>query len=137
MAVTYHDYNCGHPWYYLLGGAVQSPKAILAEAERRDFKGYREEEIRAADRKSEPQRSEALRELKEQALHDIRSDLVSYRKAARQLSVLRREVEENDNPSKCLSVHTSLSLKYCHLLHHLSHRVWIDELLAYQNDLFA
>lgn len=137
MTITQNDYSCGHPWFYVLGGAIQSPKAIIAAIKRRGYKGYREDEILSADNKPEPQRSEALRRLKENALKNIRSDMSRYREVARELSHLRRSTSTADIEPICHSVHTNMSLKYCHLFNHFAHLIWLEELLSVQSDLFA
>jgi hypothetical protein len=52
--ITYHSYGYGHPWYYLLGGPVLSPRTILEGAKASDYRGYNRDEIAMADTKAEP-----------------------------------------------------------------------------------
>lgn len=50
----HHGYHAGHPWYYLLGGDVPTPKQIQAAAAASDYCGYMAEELSKIDRQCEP-----------------------------------------------------------------------------------
>ena len=43
-------YNFGHPWYYVLGGEILSPKQIRADVSAGNYQGYMAEEINAVDK---------------------------------------------------------------------------------------
>lgn len=130
-------YAAGHPWYYLLGGKILSPKEILAAVKEKNIKGYMEDEIETINRKHEPQRSEALRALEKKIIADYRQNLSRYLELARALRRRRREGLEASNPSQCEDIHVNISLKQSHLINNLAHLHQIHELLTYQLDLFA
>lgn len=133
-----NGYKPGHPWYYKLGGEVKKPKAILAAVKRRQYHGYRLEEISKADNKFEPERSSALRSLRLSALNDLQSDLRIYREVACELRDYRQmEAEEQEEQPFSSDVHTSMSLKYNHLYNDFAHLNLIDDLLSRQPDLFG
>ena len=60
MTITVHGYRPTHPWYYLLGGPVLTPRVIKALVLTSDYQGYRAEDIRQADRLPEPERMRKL-----------------------------------------------------------------------------
>lgn len=130
-------YVAGHPWYYLLGGKILSPKEILAAVKEKNIKGYMEDEIETINRKHEPQRSEALRALEKKIIADYRQNLSRYLELARALRRRRREGLEASNPSQCEDIHVNIGLKQSHLINNLAHLRQIHELLTYQLDLFA
>ncbi len=134
-------YDAGHPWYYKLGGTVHKPKAILARVKDSKHQGYRFDDINRADDRAEPQRSSSLRLLREEALNDLRSNLAIYRKCICELREYRlldvAGQQARDEESFCNDIHTSMSLKYCHLYNDFAHLVSIDDLLSIQADLFA
>jgi hypothetical protein len=82
---THCGYGAGHPWYYLLGGAVLSPKQIREKVRRSGYKGYLGEEIESADRKPEPQRSQTLKRFRARALEELKRDISGYRRRAVEL----------------------------------------------------
>ncbi len=129
-------YSPGHPWYYKLGGNVLGPKSILRMVIASGYQGYRAEEIEHADRLAEPERSAALRDIRQSVLTDYRVDLARYRILAGELRRFRCENSAILEQSICSDIHTSMSLKYCHLYNDLAHLHRIDELLSVQRDLF-
>ncbi|MEM7069358.1 MAG: hypothetical protein AAF478_10790 [Pseudomonadota bacterium] len=58
---TQNSYPVGHPWYYLLGGKVPTPKQIQAKAIASEFRGYKANDLHRINKMSEPMRSEQLR----------------------------------------------------------------------------
>lgn len=77
------SYSAGHPWYYLLGGGVPTPKQIrayaCARADKKGYRGYLADKIDAAHPKQEPQRSEALRQIKARVISELCNDISRYR----------------------------------------------------------
>ena len=129
-------YHAGHPWYYRLGGAIPSPKQIKADVESEAYRGYLAGDIDEAAAKSEPQRSESLRALREQVLEDLRKDLSRYRECAQELRRFRRAGEQDDRPLTC-NVYTAISLKTSHLTNGFANLRTIDDALTVQGDLFG
>jgi hypothetical protein len=111
---THGGYGSGHPWYYKLGGKVLSPKQIKQSVRHSGYLGYMCADIEAADDKSEPQRSNALRAIKTKVLDDLVADLSGYRARARELAALRKVSDQPSEPS-CADLHMSISLKHNHL----------------------
>ena len=131
---TQGGYNPGHPWYYVLGGAVLPPSVILVNVKQRDYQGYRSE-IGEVDRKSEPQRSAELRRTRDEVRAEFWRDVSGYRASVRQLHRFRAERPENEEP-EFADVHASVSLKHNHIFNDFGHLLWLDELLSTQPDLF-
>jgi len=130
-------YNFGHPWYYVLGGEILSPKQIRAEVSAGSYQGYMAEEINAVDNKPEPHRSEALRAFKAKFANDLAEDISRYRQIA---CAIRQDRTENPifiEPDSCADVHTDISLKYAHIYNDFAHLNYIEDLLAQQGDLFG
>lgn len=122
------DYSAGHPWYYVLGGPVLSPKQIAANAKKRGYKGYLHEAISKASQKQ-------LRQLRMDQYYRFRQDLSKYRRYAFDLHRFRLQHPDPKNP-ECLAVHTHMFLAHNHLYNSLSHLRYIDQRLSYQMDLF-
>ena len=137
-------YNAGHPWYYLLGGRVPTPKQIRAYVQSRDYQGYLADEIIAASKKCKPQRSESLRAIRSESLRAIRSevigqlgrDLSRYRQLAHELRQHRRNSPVDRERHVCLDFHTNLSLKFAHIYNDFAHLFFLDDLPSHQGDLF-
>ena len=129
--------SSGHPWYYLLGGVVPTPKQIQAEAIVSDYCGYMADDIRQIDKMSEPKRSDKLRKLQGKFKADLKSDLSRYREVVRELHNERRTNPKRDIPVCCDDVHTAMSLKNAHLYNDFAHLHFLDELLGKQMDLFG
>jgi len=106
-------YHAGHPWYYRLGGAIPSPKQIKAEVESKNYRGYLARRIDAAAAKSEPQRSESLRALREKVLEDLRKDLSRYRECAQELRRFRRAGDSERDGSTSASRAAGKPLRTC------------------------
>lgn len=132
----HRGYGIGHPWYYVLGGTIPTPKQILAHVKNKTYKGYAAKDIAAVNLRSEPQRSEALREFKRKFEADLKSDLSGYRKVVRNLRCHRETQSFDDKTTHCAEVHTSMSLKTCHLINDFAHMIYLDSLLSKQPDLF-
>lgn len=134
---TWNGYISGHPWYYVLGGTILTPKQIMSKVQMKEYKGYMWDAMQAADNKPEPQRSEALREIWEKVLKDYRSDLSTYRKYVHKLRRYRRENFQTIDRLVCEDIHVSISLKHNHLYNDFAHLIRLHDLLSYQPDLFA
>ncbi len=130
-------YHAGHPWYYLLGGAVPTPKQIRAQTLGRGYRGYLADTINHIDAKNEPKRSEELRALKLRIAEDLKKNLSRYREVARELQLQRRDDPISEGPCSFEGLHTAMSLKYSHLYNDFGHLIYLDELLAQQPDLFS
>ncbi|APG63128.1 hypothetical protein LPB140_10405 [Sphingorhabdus lutea] len=132
--ITYHSYGASHPWYYVLGGPVLSPRTILEMTRGSQYRGYKREYIQKADNRAEPMRSEELRQLRSASLLELKRDISIYRRCVRELLAFREtECEELD----CNDVHVSMGLKVSHLTNDFAHLIWLDELLSVQADLFG
>ncbi|MCY0149344.1 hypothetical protein OEG84_16915 [Hoeflea sp. G2-23] len=134
---THCGYGAGHPWYYLLDGAVLTPKQIKEKVRRSGYKGYLGEEIAAADRKPEPQRSQTLRSLRARAVDELKRDISGYRRRALDLHRYRTANPLPERPTCCADIHTNISLKHNHLVNDFAHLITIDALLSVQADLFG
>lgn len=135
--LTFHDYDAGHPWHYFLGGPVRSPKVIRDATVAGGVRGYRRDEIEAANAKAEPARSKALRAIRTEVMQDLWNDLAGYRKRVRDLHRARRTERRTDSPACCDPVHVAVSLKHNHLVNDFAHLHAIDDLMARQGDLFG
>ncbi len=133
-------YSTGHPWYYYVGAPVLYPKEILEEARKSVtvYRGYMTEDIKALDKRNEPQRSEALRKLRGEVVEKLHLDISRYRELARKLAEYRkRQPPIPAGVSACNDIHTNISLKHNHIYNEFAHLVFIDELLSVQQDLFG
>lgn len=135
MTLTYNDYNSGHPWYYKLGGAILKPNEILEAVKNRGYQGYMAEDISKADRRAEPKRTKALREIKEKVLADMWRNISSYRIYANQLRQERQKGSVEPEGHSCNDLHTSMSLKHNHIYNDLAHLNYLNRLLT-QFELF-
>lgn len=134
---TYEGYDSGHPWFYLLGGPVLTPKEIREAARASGYGGYLAEDIRQADARPEPQRSTALRSMRAEAQSELIRDVSIYRRVVRELHAYRKgQRDDAPLPSVSAEVHTSMSLKVCHLYNDFAHLLSLDDLLTRQRDLF-
>ncbi len=129
-------YNPGHPWYYLRGGCVQTPRQIIETVKERKYQGYRIGDFQKVSSKPEPQRSENLRKIRNEIYEEFRGDLSRYRELACALRRYRNEFGMNTQTLGCQDIHSNISLKYNHLFNDLAHLLRLDELLSYQLDLF-
>ncbi len=137
LSPTHRGYGAGHCWYYLLGGAVLSPKQIKANTERSSFEGYAADDIGAADMLAEPKRSSELRALKAKVEAELRRDLSRYRQCALALNKYRATHDTPANPKSAEGVHVAISLKHNHLVNDFAHLGYLDDLLSRQGDLFG
>ncbi len=126
-------YEPGHPWYYVLGGKVLKPSQIKQNVIKSGYQGYLKEDIEKAANKVEPQRSIALRRIRESAKNDLFSDLSRYREVVRELS--QHRASNLDKEPQHHDIHTSISLKHNHIYNNLAHLVTIDDLLSEQPEL--
>lgn len=131
-----NSYNAGHPWYYLLGGAIPRPKQILAGVKESGYQGYMADAIREADHKAEPKRSALLRSIETKVLDEIRRDLSQYRSLAHALHRYRLQAGLISDLLVCEDIHVSISLKYCHLYNGFAHLNYLKNFMSYQPDLF-
>lgn len=134
---TAQDYDTSHCWYYLLGGAVLSPKQIRNNVRRSGYQGYAARDINAAARKAEPQRSAALRRLRDQFKASLMNDLAIYRCHAVSLRRYRLKTPLPNKPECAAGIHVAISLKHNHLVNDFAHLITIDDLLSQQQDLFG
>ena len=134
---TTNNYSSGHPWYYKLGGTILKPGQIIERVKAAGYQGYMADDLQAADNKTEPQRSEALRKIKQKVISDYRSDMSCYRELACQLRAIRQQEGQISEGAGCSDLHTSISLKHNHLYNDFAHLIRIDELLSRQPDLFG
>ncbi len=134
---THCGYGAGHCWYYLLGGAILSPKQIREATRQSSYEGYARDDIRAADRKADPHRSTTLRALKERFEGELRRDLSGYRQRALELHRYRANHDVPSEPKSAADVHVAISLKHNHLMNDFAHLILIDKLLNQQGDLFG
>ncbi len=134
---TIGGYSPGHPWFYILDGAILSAKQIRAYAQSKEYGGYRTDEILTAHRRPEPKRSKALRTIRADVLNSLRADLSRYREVARELRTYRRNFDPATDQRKCAAVHTSMSLKFAHLHNGFANLRTLDSLPSEQLDLFG
>ena len=125
-----NSYSTGHPWYYVLGGKVLSLKEIWQEAEQANYKGYRETEIDKANGNNTK-----LRRLKAETIQRLKVDVSGYRTSALALHRYRKGLPKDWHP-ECDDIHTAMGLKRNHVFNEFANLQHIDELLAYQPDLF-
>jgi len=130
-------YCAGHPWYYLLGGDVPTPKQIQANAVASVYCGYAADDLHKIDKQSEPKRSANLHKWRAKFREDLKSDISIYREVVRELHQYRDSQDWNAKPLCCDDVHTSMSLKFAHLYNDFAHLNFLDELLGGQMDLFG
>lgn len=135
MTLTHQGYNAGHPWYYLLGGAVPTVKTIQASVIAGDYAGYLAHSISDADRKAEPQRSTKLDALRAQIVEDLHDDIARYRTCVRDLRKARAKQSEATT-LECNEVHTAISLKHNHIVNDFANLRTLDN-LPHQADLFS
>lgn len=134
---TYGAYNFGHPWCYLLGNSVLTPKQIQQSVRSSSYRGYRQDEVLAASNRCEPKRSQLLREIRQQIIDELGKDISRYRKCVFEL---RRYWEQHgipENPTCCDDIHVAVSLKHNHIYNGFAHLALRDELPAQQGDLFG
>lgn len=129
-------YNAGHPWYYIRGGSILKPREISAAVKVRGYQGYMADDIIQADKRPEPQRSEALRSIKANVLKSFWDDLSHYRALATQLRKYRQTNDPKYAGKICDDIHTSISLKHNHIYNDLAHLHFLDDCLSKQKDLF-
>ena len=139
LTPTYRHYNTGHPWYYYRGGPVLSLKAIKEATRNSGYKGHNRDAIEKADRKPEPQRSQALLKIRKQVNDDLKRDIAGYRKRALQLHRSRMSIKPKPHKigASCDDIHTNIALKHNHLVNDFAHLIYLDDLLNQQGDLFG
>ena len=131
-----NGYSPFHPWYYVLGGKVLMPKDILKSVRQSDYKGFQEELIQKLDKKNEPHRSSALRQLRAKEIENLKKDISRYRTLATDLRIYRRKRELTNNPRTAEHLHLNLSCKFSHIYNRFAHLILMDEYLSIQGDLF-
>lgn len=133
----HEGYSLGHPWYFLLGGQIPTPKQIKVLTDAGNHSGYLAEGIGQINRRDEPQRSEKLRCLKSNVESSLTNDLSIYRDVVRDLNRYRAlDTMDKLNPI-CEEVHVSMGLKISHLINGFAHLNSINGLLDQQRDLFG
>lgn len=130
-------YHSGHPWYYLLGGKVLTPKEIRDCVAAGTYRGYRADDIRTLAKKPEPQRSTAIRKIRAQVTDELKADIARYRQYVFALHAHRRTTDGLETPRSCDDIHTAVSLKHNHIVNGFAHLALLNELPAQQGDLFA
>lgn len=127
-----NGYNPTHPWYYLLGGPILLPRTIKAYVALREYRGYRANDIAAADRLAEPKRSRRLDAIKAEVLEDLRKDMARYRHLACMLRTRRRGEGVPQNPCRSDDLDTAISLKFAHLYNGYGHLIYLESLTGRQ-----
>tara|TARA_R110002096_G_scaffold425908_2_gene635010 strand:- start:593 stop:1000 length:408 start_codon:yes stop_codon:yes gene_type:complete len=135
MTLTFNGYNAGHPWYYKLGGTILTPKEILTTVKLSGYQGYMADDIVRIDKKAEPERSKALREIKDKILVSMWRNISCYRLLANQLRFERKLNGIDRLNTSSNELHTSMSLKHNHIYNDLAHLNYLDDLLT-QFELF-
>ncbi|NHK26291.1 hypothetical protein FF098_000045 [Parvularcula flava] len=128
-------YCPSHPWYYVLGGKVLSLKQIRFEAEHNNYRGYMPDRLDEIDAKSEPKRSQSLRQLRSKIREDLKRDVSRYKELANQLRRNRHQGSTKTG-NACEAVHTAISLKHNHLYNDFAILREIETMLTKQRDLF-
>ncbi|MGR6465780.1 hypothetical protein [Rhizobium sp. PAMB 3182] len=121
-------YPPSHPWYYLQGGTVFRPRTIKAYALITGYKGYRADEIAAADRLPEPKRSRKLAALKAEVLAGLKADMARYRHLACALRARRRTTSVAAQPVRSDDLDTAIGLVFSHLYNWYAHLVALEAL---------
>lgn len=132
--LTHHGYSAGHPWFYLLGGAIPPIKAILAHVEAGEYRGYLADEIDRLSGKAEPKRSAEISAFRKQIVARLRADISRYRQCARELRTYRSADGPNGD-CICADVHTAISLKFNHIVNGFANLRTLDR-LPRQGELF-
>ncbi|MDD9911218.1 MAG: hypothetical protein OXR62_16240 [Ahrensia sp.] len=130
-------YHEGHTWYYVLGNPVLPLKRIRDEAVASGDHGYLKEEIENAALKQEPQRSEALRSIRQRVLRELNEDISQYRRCAFELHRYRDLMGIDPSPSEANIVHTNMALKVSHIFNDFARLALLDSLPEQQLDLFG
>ena len=130
------DYCAGHPWFYVRGNKVLTPKQIKQDVMQSEYRGYLKDEILAIDKQAEPKRTEKLNKLRQDALQYLKSDLSRYRQCAFELHRFKKIHGQSYNPVSCDDIHTSIGLVHNHIYNRFAHLILLDELDT-QLDMFA
>ena len=117
--MQHEGYDPGHPWYYFLGGQRLRLKEIQASAIESGYGGYRASEIGKADKLAEPNRSHALRAIRDEVRQSLTEDVSRYRELALRLAEYRRSGSEDVSQGCCDDIHVGMSLKHNHLFNDL------------------
>lgn len=135
---THGGYHAGHPWYYLLGGLVLTPKEIRNAACAATYRGYRADDIRKLATLSEPRRRAAIEKVTDEIKSELQADIARYRQCVFELHEYRRTADPSEEPPICADIHVAISLKHNHIVNGFAHLALIDELPApAQGDLFG
>lgn len=126
--VDTRGYHHGHPWYYLLGGAIPKVTAIRDDAMKSEYQGYMADDIDAIASQPEPQRSQKLDAIRADVVAKLRNDISIYREVARELRAYRRKHEGEPIPARAAEVHTSVGLKLSHMTNGFAHLKYLDSL---------
>ena len=129
-------YSIGHPWHYVLGGAIPTLKQIRAQAIGRGYLGYMARDIEEISKRAEPKRSQTLRKIRAKVMDDLQADISRYRELVRELQKFQRANPANETAPICHDVHTSISLKFAHIYNGFAHLAYLDNLPDQQQDLF-
>lgn len=135
--LSYDAYKPGHPWYFMLGGPIPTPKAIRQMVLSEGYYGYDRERIRAIAAKPEPHRSRELDSMRAKVKAALRQDISYYRRLAFELRRLRDEGHVSEEQGVCDDIHVSLGLKLSHIYNGFGHLALLDQYPAQQGDLFA
>lgn len=130
------EYCAGHPWFYVRGNKVLTPKQIKHDVQQSEYRGYLKDEILAIDKQAEPRRTEKFQKLRQDTLQELKADLSRYRKCALELHRFRKTQDYTYNPVSCDDIHTSIGLKHNHIYNRFAHLILLDELDT-QLDMFA
>lgn len=133
---NHRGYSSGHPWYFLLGGPIQTPKQIRSEVIAGDYFGYRNGEFEKAAAKHEPKRSRDLRRLRDEIKLELKKDISRYRALACQIRKDRTDNPLTERPTSCDDVHIAIALKRNHIFNGFAHLNGLDRIPVQQADLF-
>ncbi|CAE7394299.1 unnamed protein product, partial [Symbiodinium microadriaticum] len=106
-----NGYKPTHPWYYVLGGAIPTPRQIKSYGLVTGLPDFMLENVIAANNKPEPQRSAELQLLRQKALKRLRQHLSRYRQVASALRAHR--LTENGDPAFD-EKHSDIAFKFTH-----------------------
>lgn len=133
----WQGYSPCHPWFYVLGGEIRTPKQIIKHVQFMEYKGYLADHIQAVAKRSEPFRSKELKKIKEKVIKDYRQDLSRYRSLANKLRTYRKtSAEIAVSNLSCEDIHMNISLKYNHLINDFAHLLLLENSISYQMTLF-
>jgi len=126
----HRGYGSGHCWYYRLGGRILRISEIRAEVAENGNR-HVQDDIKKADSRPEPARSEELMRIRERLQQSVRKDAIIYRHRARALRARRvfiGPIDPHSLQEMLNEPYTAVSLKHNHVYYGLSQIAAIDAL---------